>query len=150
MRQRWKQLLDDPALTPVTALLLADGGAAELNPPEWIEKLRPQVVLLSAAADDPAPDPEVLDALAGLHPAAHGSERLDRADHGWGADVGGGGEEVRGNVGFRVWCIFINGYKKTALNPTYALIDSASFLVSFFAIFSKFSCLSLLNPSGFI
>jgi hypothetical protein len=24
---------------------------------------------------------------------------MDRADHGWGADVGGGGEEVRGMSG---------------------------------------------------
>ena len=53
-----ERMLDDPALTPVTALLLAEGGAAALNPPEWIEKLRPQVVLLSAAADELAPDPE--------------------------------------------------------------------------------------------
>jgi competence protein ComEC len=58
-------LLADPALTPVTALLLADGGALDLNPPEWIERLRPQVVLLSAAADDAAPDPEVQAALQG-------------------------------------------------------------------------------------
>ena len=56
-------MLDDPGLIPVTALLLADGGAAELNPPEWIEKLRPQMVLLSAAAGAVAPDPEVLEAL---------------------------------------------------------------------------------------
>ena len=60
-----ERMLDDPALTPVTALLLAEGGAAELNPPEWVDKLRPQVVLLSAAADELAPDPEVLEALQG-------------------------------------------------------------------------------------
>jgi competence protein ComEC len=59
------QLLDDPALTPVTALLLADGGAVALNPPEWIEKLAPRVVLLSAAADAGGPGPRVLDALQG-------------------------------------------------------------------------------------
>jgi competence protein ComEC len=58
-------MLEDPALTSVTALLLADGGALDLNPPEWIAKLRPQVVLLSAAADDAAPDPEVQEALQG-------------------------------------------------------------------------------------
>jgi len=62
-----KTMLDDPELTPLTALLLADGGASELNPPEWIEKLRPHAVLLSAAADDPAPDPQVLDALQGYN-----------------------------------------------------------------------------------
>jgi competence protein ComEC len=61
------QMLDDPALIPVTALLLVDGGAAELNPPEWIEKLRPQVVLLSAAADAGGPDPQVLDSLKGYN-----------------------------------------------------------------------------------
>jgi competence protein ComEC len=62
-----KTLLDDPVLTQVTALMLSDGGAAELNPPEWIEKLRPQAVLLSAAADDPGPDPQVLEALQGYN-----------------------------------------------------------------------------------
>ncbi len=37
---------------PMTALLLADGGYAPLNPPEWIERWRPQVALLSVAAGD--------------------------------------------------------------------------------------------------
>ena len=36
--------LDYPGLIPVTAMLLADGGAAALNPLQWIEKLRPQVL----------------------------------------------------------------------------------------------------------
>jgi hypothetical protein len=37
------------------------------NPPEWIGKLRPRVVLLSASAEDPRsqPDPEMLQAVAG-------------------------------------------------------------------------------------
>ena len=34
------------------ALLLAAGGYAPINPPAWIDKLRPQVVLLSLAAGD--------------------------------------------------------------------------------------------------
>ena len=39
-----EQFLDDPELIPVSALLLADCGAADLNPPDWIEKLRPQAL----------------------------------------------------------------------------------------------------------
>jgi hypothetical protein len=58
-------LQHEPSPTPVTALLLKDGGAAALNPPEWIAKLRPQVALLSAAADEAPPDPEVQAALEG-------------------------------------------------------------------------------------
>jgi beta-lactamase superfamily II metal-dependent hydrolase len=54
-------------LAPVTALLLAEGGYAPLNPPEWIEKLRPQVVLLSVAKGDRRglPSPETLEAVKG-------------------------------------------------------------------------------------
>ena len=60
-------LIKDHNLGPVTALLLADGGYAPLNPPEWIERWRPQVVLLSVAAGDEQgrPDPQVLRALQG-------------------------------------------------------------------------------------
>ena len=47
-------LIKDHCLGPVTALL-ADGGYAPLNPPEWIERWRPQVVLLSVAAGDVNP-----------------------------------------------------------------------------------------------
>ena len=43
---------------------LPDGGAAALNPPEWIEKLRSQVVLLSVA-DGVQPDAETLQAVQG-------------------------------------------------------------------------------------
>jgi beta-lactamase superfamily II metal-dependent hydrolase len=51
----------------VAALLLAGSGWAELNPPGWIERWRPQVALLSAAADDFSgrPDAETLKALRG-------------------------------------------------------------------------------------
>ena len=81
-----EQLLDDPGLVPVTALLLADGGSTDLNPPEWIEKLRPQAVLLSAAAGDGAPDPEALEALKGYN--------LLRTDkNGW-IDLSTNGEEM--------------------------------------------------------
>jgi beta-lactamase superfamily II metal-dependent hydrolase len=60
-------LLEDHTQPPVTALLLTDGGYAPLNPPEWIERWRPQVVLLSVAAGDQQgrPDPETLEALVG-------------------------------------------------------------------------------------
>lgn len=51
----------------MTALLLAESGYAPANPPEWIEKLSPEVVLLSVAAGDREgrPDAEVLEALDG-------------------------------------------------------------------------------------
>jgi len=71
-------LLDDPGMEPVTALLLADSGYAPLNPPAWIAKLHPQVVLLSVAAGDPRglPSPETLAAVDGYP--------LLRTDqHGW-------------------------------------------------------------------
>jgi hypothetical protein len=49
------------------ALLLAEGGMPTIYPPEWIGKLRPQVVLFSTGADDPRcqPDPELLQAMEG-------------------------------------------------------------------------------------
>ena len=52
---------------PVTALLLADGGYAPANPPEWIANLRPQVVLLSVAAlnREGLPSPETLQTIQG-------------------------------------------------------------------------------------
>jgi beta-lactamase superfamily II metal-dependent hydrolase len=86
-------LQDERSLVPVNALLLAESGYAPVNPPEWIDKLRPQVVLLSVAPDDREglPSPETLQAVEGLYPAAHRPERLGPAQHGWRADVGGGG-----------------------------------------------------------
>lgn len=59
--------LNDPTITPVTALMLADRGRASLNPPQWIAKLHPQVVLLSVAAGDwnQFPPPETLQTLQG-------------------------------------------------------------------------------------
>jgi competence protein ComEC len=52
---------------PVSALSMADHSYAPVNPPEWINNLRPQVALLSvAAADrDGLPSPETLAALEG-------------------------------------------------------------------------------------
>jgi competence protein ComEC len=62
-----ESLQQDPYLVQVEALLLAENGLASLNPPEWIDKLRPQVVLLSTGADDPRsqPDTETLEAVDG-------------------------------------------------------------------------------------
>jgi len=62
----------------VSVLLLVEQGYAPLNPPEWISNLRPQLTLLSVAADDRngRPDPEVLNVLGGYS--------LLRTDqHGW-------------------------------------------------------------------
>ena len=52
---------------PVTALLLADSGYAPLNPPEWIQNLNPQVILLSVKAGnyDGLPSPETLEVTEG-------------------------------------------------------------------------------------
>lgn len=63
---------------PVTILLLAENGYSPLNPPQWIDNLNPQLVLLGVAADDPSglPDNDTLDALGGYS--------LLRTDqHGW-------------------------------------------------------------------
>ncbi len=51
----------------VFALLLAGNGQASLNPPAWIDNLSPQLILLSAAAQDASglPSQETLDALQG-------------------------------------------------------------------------------------
>ena len=51
----------------VTILLLADSGFAQVNPPEWLATLRPQLAVLSVAAGDPdgLPDQSVLDELTG-------------------------------------------------------------------------------------
>jgi len=60
----------------VSILLRADQGYAALNSPAWIGNLRPQLVLLSVAADDHSgrPDRETIDALSGyslLHTDQH-------------------------------------------------------------------------------
>jgi competence protein ComEC len=62
-----ERLLVEPSLGAQTALLLAESGYAPLNPPEWIEKWQPGVILLSVAAGDPdgRPDPETLEAAQG-------------------------------------------------------------------------------------
>ncbi len=66
-REALAALQSDPTLASVTALLLSDGGYAPLNPPAWIAKLNPQVVLLSVSAGNPRnlPDSETLRALEG-------------------------------------------------------------------------------------
>ncbi len=62
------QVLQKEALAPVSALVLAEGGYAPLNPPDWISRLQPQVILLSVAADDRRglPSPETLQAISGF------------------------------------------------------------------------------------
>ena len=67
-----EQLMTDPNLSTVTALLLADSGYAPANPPQWIEVLHPEVlhpevVLLSVAPGDREgrPSPETLETLQG-------------------------------------------------------------------------------------
>ncbi len=70
-----------PDQGPLTALLLAEAGYAPLNPPEWIARWRPQVVLLSVSPGDSSglPAPETLEALQGyplLRTDLHGWIRL--------------------------------------------------------------------------
>jgi len=68
----------DHSLAEVSALLLAESGYAPANPPEWIARLRPQVILLSVGAGDKRnmPDPETLQAVEGY--------TILRTDqHGW-------------------------------------------------------------------
>jgi hypothetical protein len=43
---------------------------------------------------DGSPQPRDAAGGGGVHIAAHRSEWLDRAQHGWGADVDGGGEKI--------------------------------------------------------
>jgi competence protein ComEC len=62
-----EELQNDPDMVPVAVLLLAESGYAPLNPPEWIDRWNPQLVVLSVAADDRdgLPAPETLEAVAG-------------------------------------------------------------------------------------
>ena len=54
-------------LSEVPVLLLPDGGFAGVNPPGWLEALKPQLALVSVEAGNRRglPSPVVLDALAG-------------------------------------------------------------------------------------
>ena len=63
------ELQNDPTLRDISALLLADGGSAALNPPSWLRRLNPQLILLSVGAGDlrGRPDAEVMDALEGYN-----------------------------------------------------------------------------------
>jgi competence protein ComEC len=60
-------LLTDRSQGAVTALLLAEGGYAPLNPPGWIARWQPGIALLSIAPGDREgrPSPETLRALEG-------------------------------------------------------------------------------------
>ena len=53
------------SIGPVTALLLADSGFDQVNPPAWLANLRPEVAVLSVQAGDPnnLPVQTVLDSL---------------------------------------------------------------------------------------
>ena len=48
----------------------------------------------------------------GLHPAAHELQRLDRADHGWRAAVGGGGKVVPGGEAIDVFRAAVQTFKR--------------------------------------
>ena len=57
------------ALGPVSVLLLAKSGLPALNPPEWINHLNPQLILLSVEPcnRECLPSPETLDTLEGYN-----------------------------------------------------------------------------------
>ncbi|NOH01372.1 MAG: hypothetical protein HND47_05055 [Chloroflexi bacterium] len=76
----------------VDVLLLAESGYAPGNPPDIVENLNPQLVVLSVAAGDPngLPHQEVLDMLSG-----YSLLRTDR--NGW-IDVSTDGVEMQVNV----------------------------------------------------
>ena len=62
-------LIKDTNQGPLTVLLLAESGYTPLNTAGWIDRWRPQAVLLSVAAGDPQglPSPETLQALQGYN-----------------------------------------------------------------------------------
>jgi competence protein ComEC len=61
-------MMKDPGEGPVSVLMLAHGGHATLNPPDWIERWGPQLALLSVGSGNPdgLPHPETLQALGGV------------------------------------------------------------------------------------
>jgi beta-lactamase superfamily II metal-dependent hydrolase len=61
--------LDPASIGRVTAWLLAGSGYAPLNPPQWVEHLRPEVILLSVAPADARglPSPDTLASLQGYN-----------------------------------------------------------------------------------
>lgn len=56
------------ATPPVTAVLLADGGYAAVNPANWLKQINPWLAVLSVEAGDGRgrPSPETLEALTGV------------------------------------------------------------------------------------
>jgi beta-lactamase superfamily II metal-dependent hydrolase len=65
--EAFQALENGRSIGPVSALLLADGGYAPSSPPEWIENLHPQVILLSVDSLNRRglPSPETLEAVEG-------------------------------------------------------------------------------------
>ncbi len=76
--EQMEAMRNDPSLRPVNALLLAEGGLATLNPPEWIARLRPQYVLLSVGAGE---EQSVLD--PGFEAFLTGYTLLRTDENGW-------------------------------------------------------------------
>jgi competence protein ComEC len=64
-----QSLLEEPGPMPVNALLLAGSGAAELNPPAWLQAWEPQLMLLSVGSGDrrARPAPEMMQAVEGYN-----------------------------------------------------------------------------------
>jgi competence protein ComEC len=60
-------LARERSINGVTAALLADGGFSAVNPPEWLDQLRPWLAMISVEAGNSRglPSPTVLEALEG-------------------------------------------------------------------------------------
>ena len=86
------ELRDGAEIGPVSVLSLADSGYAVSNPPEWINNLNPELVLLdvSAADENGMPDREVMELLKD-----YDLLRTDR--NGW-VDVATDGSQMWVNV----------------------------------------------------
>jgi competence protein ComEC len=80
------------SIGPVSVLSLADSGYLPSNPPEWIENLNPELVILSVAAGDEngMPDPDVMESVKD-----HALLRTDQ--NGW-IEISTNGQQMWVNV----------------------------------------------------
>jgi len=82
------ELENGPDLGPVTALLLSESGYAPSNPPEWLAKVKPDLVVISVKAGDPngLPSADMLEKLSDFN--------VTRTDaNGW-IDLSSDGKQV--------------------------------------------------------
>jgi competence protein ComEC len=87
-----EELRNGAGIGPVSVLSLADSGYLPSNPPEWIEALNPELVILSVAAGDEngMPDPDVMESVKD-----HALLRTDQ--NGW-IEIATNGQQMWVNV----------------------------------------------------